>query len=279
MFQKIDTNPLPKTDTKPYMPELDTNPLPPFNGKKSTLIAPNPDYSKNNSPIVGVLKHTAKKKKISSSSSVSSQESSSETEDIFVCNICRREFNHKRNLVDHFRGHHQGTKPHKCPHEGCTKSFLRPAHLQIHFRIHTGEKPFHCEYPGCDKKWNQKSALKQHMRSHTGEKPFDCNIPGCNKKFSTSSSCKRHVSTHEKPASPLLSGPKSIKKRNSSESFSSIFEGKKNAFQFVTPMMEALKEDTKEGSLKNYYQSESHLTTCSQAEDFKKMNLGFIINH
>jgi len=116
----------------------------------------------------------------------------------YTCDFanCNREFNSKRNLVDHCRGHHEGKKPHICSHPGCGKSFLRPAHLLIHNRIHTGEKPFVCEYEGCGKRWNQKSALKQHLRSHTGEKPFKCPFADCNKKFSTSSSCKRHVSTH-----------------------------------------------------------------------------------
>jgi len=118
----------------------------------------------------------------------------------FICPApdCQREFTSKRNLVDHFRGHHQGAKPHVCEHAGCGKSFLRPAHLLIHNRIHTGEKPFVCEFEGCGKRWNQKSALKQHMRSHTGEKPFVCTVDGCTKSFSTSSSCKRHISTHTK---------------------------------------------------------------------------------
>jgi len=118
----------------------------------------------------------------------------------FRCHVegCCREFSLKRNLVDHFRGHHQGVKPHACTISGCGKSFLRPAHLLIHMRIHTGEKPFECPYEGCNKKWNQKSALKQHIRSHTGEKPFQCEISGCCKRFSTSSSCKRHMQTHNK---------------------------------------------------------------------------------
>jgi len=114
----------------------------------------------------------------------------------FRCTDCNREFSSKRNLVDHYRGHHQGQKPHVCQQPGCGKSFLRPAHLLIHNRIHTGEKPFVCEHEGCGKRWNQKSALKQHMRSHTGEKPFICTFEGCTKTFSTSSSCKRHISTH-----------------------------------------------------------------------------------
>jgi len=137
--------------------------------------------------------------------------SSSDDQKTYRCTEegCVREFSSKRNLVDHWRGHHQGSKPHTCEYPGCGKSFLRPAHLVIHNRIHTGEKPFVCSYEGCGKRWNQKSALKQHLRSHTGEKPFICTQDGCGKKFSTSSSCKRHILTHEKklcsaPSSPLF---------------------------------------------------------------------------
>eukprot|EP01118_Nematostelium_gracile_P016020 TRINITY_DN6550_c0_g1_i2.p1 TRINITY_DN6550_c0_g1~~TRINITY_DN6550_c0_g1_i2.p1 ORF type:complete len:197 (+),score=25.58 TRINITY_DN6550_c0_g1_i2:134-724(+) len=121
-----------------------------------------------------------------------------ECDALFRCDAkdCSREFKSKRNLVDHYRGHHQGSKPHTCSYPGCEKSFLRPAHLLIHTRIHTGEKPFVCDFEGCGKRWNQKSALKQHKRSHTGEKPFACTVEGCDKRFSTSSSCKRHVQTH-----------------------------------------------------------------------------------
>jgi len=141
--------------------------------------------------------------------------------EFFCCNVkgCQREFTSKRNLVDHTRGHHQGNKPHTCSYPGCGKSFLRPAHLLIHTRIHTGEKPFVCEYPGCGKRWNQKSALKQHLRSHTGEKPFVCTLNGCAKRFSTSSSCKRHILTHGKIETVEVSQSLSGKRKLSIDSY------------------------------------------------------------
>jgi len=116
----------------------------------------------------------------------------------FVCNFpsCKKNFEKKRQLLEHWRVSHPSTKPYMCKFSGCNKSFLRPAHLMIHERIHTGEKPYVCEYEGCGKRWSQKSALTQHLRSHTGEKPFLCEYEGCAKRFSTSSSCKRHMTIH-----------------------------------------------------------------------------------
>jgi len=160
----------------------------------------------------------------------------------FRCNDkqCRREFTSKRNLVDHTRGHHSGTKPHTCTYPKCGKSFLRPAHLLIHTRIHTGEKPFVCEYPGCGKRWNQKSALKQHLRSHTGEKPFSCTAEGCGKKFSTSSSCKRHILTHAKSSSDVELVPVSHKRKISIDAWDEHPTQKKFATLSITENKEEI---------------------------------------
>jgi len=70
-------------------------------------------------------------------------EDSSQSSSVFRCteDNCNREFNSKRNLVDHIRGHHQGKRPHACTYAGCGKSFLRPAHLLIHTRIQLERNP------------------------------------------------------------------------------------------------------------------------------------------
>jgi len=133
----------------------------------------------------------------------------------FSCTFrdCKKIFEKKRQLLEHWRICHPSTKPYMCQHSNCNKSFLRPAHLAIHERIHTGEKPFICTIDGCGKKWSQKSALTQHMRSHTGEKPFICPFDGCGKKFSTSSSCKRHSAIHTGSNEPAPDVENDLNKR------------------------------------------------------------------
>lgn len=205
---------------------------------------------------------------------------------VFKCPFeeCSREFNHKRNLVDHFRGHHQETKPHACPYPNCSKSFLRPAHLLIHQRIHTGEKPYACEYPGCGKKWNQKSALKQHMRSHTGEKPFACSVPGCNKKFSTSSSCKRHVLTHERNSSSSSSSASSSPFSSPSSPVSSSYSSSCSSSPTLSPIRVDIKEEEEAihgfNQLYQCLQQSGDLTKIEtpSSPPEQKMTLSFIVN-
>jgi len=146
-----------------------------------------------------------------------SQMNSSDSEVVqFHCPVtsCGRSLPSQQHLLEHCRASHQGVKPHSCDFSGCGKSFLRPAHLVIHRRIHTGDKPFVCPFEGCDKRWNQKSALKQHLRCHTGEKPFHCKVHGCNKSFSTSSSCKRHMLIHQPTSNSNSSGSESDSSSN-----------------------------------------------------------------
>jgi len=211
---------------------------------------------------------------------------------LFRCeeNGCFREFTSKRNLVDHCRGHHQGKKPHVCQYSGCGKSFLRPAHLLIHTRIHTGEKPFVCSFEGCGKRWNQKSALKQHMRSHTGEKPFVCSAEGCDKSFSTSSSCKRHVLTHgQQNAQISLLLLQSSKKRERVDSVDEVpcKESTKrlcNRVEEVAPMQVSPQEVTPVqpavpvAPLEMKIVEEAMEDLENPVIDPKKMTLGFILN-
>ncbi len=52
-------------------------------------------------------------------------------------------------------------KPWGC--DTCSKSFISPALLHVHSRVHTGERPYAC--PGCDKSYKQKNGYDYHIKT------------------------------------------------------------------------------------------------------------------
>lgn len=89
-------------------------------------------------------------------------------------------------------------KTHRCPFEGCTKAFNRPARLQEHLRSHNNERLFSCTYDGCDKTFLRVSHLNHHVKSaHTGVRDYICDRPGCGKSFVTGSRLRRHIAAHD----------------------------------------------------------------------------------
>ncbi|KAL4788723.1 hypothetical protein BJX76DRAFT_315505 [Aspergillus varians] len=89
-------------------------------------------------------------------------------------------------------------KTHRCPFEGCTKAFNRPARLQEHLRSHNNERLFSCTHDGCDKTFLRVSHLNHHVKSaHTGVRDYICDRPGCGKSFVTGSRLRRHLAAHD----------------------------------------------------------------------------------
>ncbi|KAE8147631.1 hypothetical protein BDV25DRAFT_159958 [Aspergillus avenaceus] len=89
-------------------------------------------------------------------------------------------------------------KTHRCPFDGCTKAFNRPARLQEHLRSHNNERLFQCTHDGCDKTFLRASHLNHHVKSaHTGIRDYVCDRPGCGKSFVTGSRLRRHLAAHD----------------------------------------------------------------------------------
>ncbi|RAL08193.1 C2H2-type zinc finger protein [Aspergillus homomorphus CBS 101889] len=89
-------------------------------------------------------------------------------------------------------------KTHRCPFDGCTKAFNRPARLQEHLRSHNNERLFQCPHEDCDKNFLRASHLNHHVKSaHTGIRDYVCERPGCGKSFVTGSRLRRHLAAHD----------------------------------------------------------------------------------
>nr|CAD7600294.1 unnamed protein product [Timema genevievae] len=110
--------------------------------------------------------------------------------EVFVCNICSKEFKLKVNLKIHVESR-CGTDPqHAC--KDCGKAFMTRGTLITHALLHTGEKTFLCRF--CGKSYRLKVEMQRHERSHTGEKPFVCKV--CGKAFAHRESLVTHDTLH-----------------------------------------------------------------------------------
>lgn len=110
------------------------------------------------------------------------------TETIFKCQFCTKEFLDSTALADHTTVH--TNVKFKC--EFCEKLFTKTANLDLHLKIHTGIKELACEI--CHKKFTHKPAFVAHLKSHKEYKPFNC--PVCHKDFFSSTNLSDHLALH-----------------------------------------------------------------------------------
>eukprot|EP00742_Colponemidia_sp_Colp-10_P014256 GILJ01016173.1.p1 GENE.GILJ01016173.1~~GILJ01016173.1.p1 ORF type:complete len:1310 (-),score=23.92 GILJ01016173.1:100-4029(-) len=78
-----------------------------------------------------------------------------------ACPICDSMFARSDTLKVHIAEKHSKIRNFKCSLEGCSASFLRKEHLQIHERSHTQQHPFSCNV--CDARFKQRVHLTAHL--------------------------------------------------------------------------------------------------------------------
>ena len=113
----------------------------------------------------------------------------------YVCEVCNKEFNLKRQLKCHIKTFHEKyEKIIIC--DMCGKTFSNKDSLKKHRRhIHEGVKDYICNY--CSKAFRESHDMKHHIKSvHEGIRDHICDL--CGEKFGKGSSLTRHKKTvHE----------------------------------------------------------------------------------
>ncbi|CAG4949822.1 unnamed protein product [Parnassius apollo] len=109
----------------------------------------------------------------------------------YICNTCKREFQHQAHLDNHILSVHTRETGYNC--EYCTKNFATQDSLKNHQDAHKIEKRHQCHF--CNKAFCMLSTLRDHIRTHTGEKPFLCS--SCGKGFSQKNNLAQHMRRHQ----------------------------------------------------------------------------------
>ncbi|XP_055382319.1 zinc finger protein weckle-like [Condylostylus longicornis] len=152
----------------------------------------------------------------------------------YICDVCKMEYETKKDLTDHFSTHKEERK-YKC--SICEKDFKKKQDLRIHAAVHDGigcicqicglklntrrllrshmvmhsdKKKFKCNF--CFKEFKRTKEFKNHLILHTGLKPYKC--PFCKLNFANGSNCRKHQKTVHPTelATQELKGKKKISK-------------------------------------------------------------------
>lgn len=145
---------------------------------------------------------------------------------VLTCEHCDKKFRSVNGLLEHKAYKHDGGKPFRCEHDGCTYASKNPTDLDRHQAKHETELKHVCDICGWRTKWRRNMRhhhtlkhcderkykctvcefaakrpydLKEHMYRHTDEKPIQCLI--CGFRVKTNYELRSHMLVHsnEKP--------------------------------------------------------------------------------
>lgn len=90
----------------------------------------------------------------------------------YICDYCQREYNLRRNFVNHMYARHSNLPrtTYSCSH--CSKGFRSRDHRDDHENTHTGIRPHQCML--CFKDFGSSSSLRRHIKSHNNEADKSC---------------------------------------------------------------------------------------------------------
>uniref|UniRef100_A0A673LH33 Zinc finger and BTB domain-containing protein 41 n=1 Tax=Sinocyclocheilus rhinocerous TaxID=307959 RepID=A0A673LH33_9TELE len=91
---------------------------------------------------------------------------------VHQCQVCKKEFRGKTNLMSHFRTH-SGEKPHRCVI--CNQTFRIKKTLTKHMVIHSDVRPFNCLH--CSATFKRKDKLKYHVDHVHSGRPLEQQQP------------------------------------------------------------------------------------------------------
>ncbi|XP_045781153.1 telomere zinc finger-associated protein-like [Maniola jurtina] len=103
-----------------------------------------------------------------------------------VCDICFKDFYHRKNLVEHSKRHLE-VRNEIC--EVCGDRFIHKKNLLEHLKLHSGERPYLCEV--CDRRFITSGRRLEHIKRCHSEKNECCLL--CNKKFGLIKELTRHI--------------------------------------------------------------------------------------